>query len=163
MTRRRSRSDTRRAPRRARATVRTAARDDPPVLGTLGSAAERMLNERERGARGSHGFDGPSRWRADRYESSEAGRNGAGLTDERVRERVCARLAGLAILDARAVQVSVEDGQVVLTGSVFSEAVGRVAAAAAAASPGVVEVRNALRVVPRTSRGDDREILGTLG
>lgn len=163
MTQRRSRSDARRAPRRARATVRTAARDDPPVLGTLGSAAERMLNERERGARGSHGFDGPSRWRADRYATWASARGGAGLTDARLRERVCARLAGLASLDARAVHVSVEDGQVVLTGSVVSEVDGRAAAAAAAASPGVVEVRNALRVVPRTPRGDDREMLGTLG
>ena len=67
-------------------------------------------------------------------------------SDERVREHVCERLSE-GYLDASAIEVAVEQGVVVLTGTVSDKRAKRIAEDLAEACPGVTEVDNRLRLL----------------
>ena len=79
---------------------------------------------------GPHAGRGPRDWRR---------------TDERIREEVCQWMSDDARLDAREIDVRVQDGDVTLDGRVANRAARRLAEDIAAAVPGVRDVFNRLR------------------
>ena len=70
-------------------------------------------------------------------------------TDAHVRDDVCRWIAEDGRLDARAVDVHVQDGEVTLEGLVSGRGAKRLAGDIAAAVPGVRSVVNRLRTGPR--------------
>jgi hypothetical protein len=67
-------------------------------------------------------------------------------TDDRIREDVCERLSWNDELDATEINVRVENGDVILEGSVETRYMKRLAGDLAERVPGVIEVHNAIRV-----------------
>ena len=94
----------------------------------------------------------------EQYPRSEAGRQGhAGRgpkgyvrSDERIREDVCERLTYDPDVDASDIEVSVSDCEVTLAGTVASRHEKRRAEDCAEGIRGVRDVRNNLRIEPRT-------------
>lgn len=86
---------------------------------------------------------------ADRRSGPYAGRGPKGWSrsDARIREEVCERLMEDRLLDARGVDVAVDDGVVTLTGEVPGASDRPHAEMLARQAPGVREVRNELRYV----------------
>jgi osmotically-inducible protein OsmY len=80
-------------------------------------------------ARGPHAGRGPRDWRR---------------TDERIREEVCQWMSDDPRLDAREIDVGVQDGDVTLDGRVAHRGARRLAEDIAAAVPGVRDVFNRL-------------------
>jgi len=73
-------------------------------------------------------------------------------SDERIREDVCQWMSDDPRLDARAIDVRVEDGDVILEGRVEHRGARRLAADIAAAVPGVRDVFNRLTTAePRSA------------
>ncbi|HZF05349.1 MAG TPA: BON domain-containing protein [Patescibacteria group bacterium] len=72
-------------------------------------------------------------------------------TDERIREDVCRWMSEDARLDARAIDVRVQDGNVTLEGQVEHRRARRLAEDIAAAVPGVRDVFNRLTTRARRS------------
>lgn len=66
--------------------------------------------------------------------------------DARIWEEVCERLARHGRIDAREIEVAVQDGEVTLQGAVPARSMKRLSEDAAAAVPGVREVHNRLRL-----------------
>lgn len=95
----------------------------------------------------------PDDW-AEQLEPSERPRSGfAGLGpkgcapgDERIRKDICERLSWNDEVDASDVDVNVDSGLVLLEGAVETRYMKQVAQDLAERVPGVIEVRNALRV-----------------
>lgn len=92
----------------------------------------------------------PEDW-AERGEEQPGGFAGRGpkrlaRTDERIREDVCERLSWNEEIDATEIEVRVENGEVVLEGSVEERAMKQLAEDLAERVPGVIEVRNGIRV-----------------
>jgi len=85
---------------------------------------------------GPHTGHGPRDWRR---------------TDERIREDVCRWMSEDARLDARAIDVRVQDGNVTLEGQVEHRRARRLAEDIAAAVPGVRDVFNRLTTRARRS------------
>jgi BON domain len=85
---------------------------------------------------GPHAGRGPRDWRR---------------TDERIRDDVCQWMADDPRLDAREIDVRVEDGDVTLEGRVDDRAARRLAEDIAAAVPGVRDVFNRLSTKERRS------------
>ncbi len=79
------------------------------------------------------------------------GPRGYRRSDERIQEDVCMRLAQHGQIDARDIQVNVEQGQVTLTGTVDNRRMKRITEAAVDAIPGVVDVHNRLHINKRES------------
>ena len=95
-----------------------------------------------------HAWSDPTSW------YGEGGYHGLGpkgyvRTDGRIRDYVCDDLMDDPWIDASAVEVAVQDGEVTLTGTVDSDDARRLAEDVAAHAGGVKRVRNALRVVAR--------------
>jgi len=89
--------------------------------------------------------------RADeRSQGPHRGRGPRGWSrqDERIREEVCERLLQDRLLDARGVEVTVQDGVVSLTGEVPGASDAAHAEMLARQAPGVVDVRSELRDAP---------------
>jgi hypothetical protein len=74
-----------------------------------------------------------------------------GRSDERIREDVCERLSGDDGLDGSDIAVRVAAGEVTLDGTVEEGRAKRIAEEIACSCSGVVDVHNALRVVPRAN------------
>jgi hypothetical protein len=68
--------------------------------------------------------------------------------DERIRDDVCERLARDPRIDAREIEVKVNDGLVTLSGSVESRKAKRMAECEIEELPGVRDVRNELKIDP---------------
>jgi hypothetical protein len=75
------------------------------------------------------------------------GPKGYSRTDERIREDVCERLSRDDEVDAGEIEVSVQNGEVTLQGTVQSRSMKRQAEDLADDVPGVTEVHNRLRVI----------------
>ena len=92
-------------------------------------------------------------------EGPYRGRGPAGWSrnDEKVREAVCERLLEDRLIDAREVEVTVQDGVVRLEGEVPGASDVAHAEMLARATPGVTAVRNGLRYAPGRRRGDRPE------
>jgi hypothetical protein len=67
-------------------------------------------------------------------------------TDDRIREDVCERMSWNDELDATEIDVRVENGDVILEGSVETRYMKRLAGDLAERVPGVIDVHNAIRV-----------------
>lgn len=72
-------------------------------------------------------------------------------SDERIREDVCREMTEHPLLDCSEVEVAVEDGQVILTGTMSEWRFKRLAEDIALEVPGVVDVLNQIRVHRATS------------
>ena len=97
-------------------------------------------------ARRDESFDDQDRW-----SGPYAGRGPKGYrrSDERIHEDVCERLMEHPSIDASDVEVSVNDGDVTLTGQVESRAIKHLTETMTETVPGVKEVHNHLRVAPQ--------------
>ncbi len=69
-------------------------------------------------------------------------------SDERIREDVCMRLADHPEIDASEIEVTVDNGEVTLSGSVDQRSTKRLAEDVADSVSGVRDVHNQLRVTP---------------
>lgn len=78
------------------------------------------------------------------------GPKGYTRSDERVREDVCERLTFDPRVDASDIEVDVQEGEVILRGFVADRAAKRAAGRDAESVPGVVDVRNELRLRERS-------------
>lgn len=89
----------------------------------------------------------------DRWTGPYAGRGPKNYrrSDERILEDVCERLMEHPSIDASEVEVSVQDGDVTLSGVVESRAVKHLTEAMAETVTGVKEVHNQLRIAPGES------------
>jgi hypothetical protein len=109
------------------------------------------------------GWGDPSAWGAERrpdwqerWRGSEAGTGphagrgprGYQRSDERIREDVCDRLCEHGYVDASQIEVTVQNGEVTLVGTVCERPEKRMAEDAAESVAGVREVHNQLRVSP---------------
>jgi osmotically-inducible protein OsmY len=74
------------------------------------------------------------------------GPRGYQRSDDRIRDDVCELLSRHGRIDAREIDVEVENGEVTLTGFVESRAVKRMAEDVAESAPGVRDVHNQIRV-----------------
>ncbi len=96
------------------------------------------------------GFYREPNWRGEpwRQPGPYTGRGPRGYqrSDERIQEEVCARLTQHGGIDATDVDVSVENGEVTLSGTVESRVQKRLAEDAAESVPGVRDVHNRLRI-----------------
>lgn len=99
-----------------------------------------------------------SRWSGEGGDYRGRGPRGYRRTDEQVRCDVCDRLWEHPRLDATDVEVRVENGEVILLGTVASREAKREAEAVAESAPGVEDVRNELRVRRGTQDRDVRRI-----
>jgi osmotically-inducible protein OsmY len=81
---------------------------------------------------------------------SGRGPKGYARADERIREDVCERLRWNDELDATEISVRVENGEVILEGSVESRDMKRLAGDLAERVPGVTDVHNTVRVAKPT-------------
>jgi BON domain-containing protein len=79
---------------------------------------------------------------------------GDSRSDARVREQVCDALTRHDGVDARDVEVAVQNGEVTLTGSVPERSMKRAAEDAAESCRGVSDVHNRLRVLGHPSQQD---------
>lgn len=84
------------------------------------------------------------------------GPKGYRRSDDRIREDVCERLTHHGHLDASAIRISVEDGEVTLEGTVESRRDKRLAEDAVEGLSGVKDVHNRLRIGPPAPRGEER-------
>jgi len=84
------------------------------------------------------------------------GPKGYRRSDDRIREDVCERLTHHGHLDASAIRISVEDGEVTLEGTVESRRDKRLAEDAVEGLSGVKDVHNRLRIGPPESAGEER-------
>lgn len=89
-------------------------------------------------------FERDSRGRDRRYAG--IGPKGYRRSDERLREEVCERLTADPDVDASEVEVTIQDGDVTLEGTVRTRAMKRAAEDCAEAISGVQQVHNRLRV-----------------
>jgi hypothetical protein len=110
--------------------------------------------ERSFGGRGD-AFGGDDRnWIDQRADERSAGAHrgrgprGWSRSDERIREEVCERLLQDRLLDARGVEVSVQDGVVTLSGEAPGASDAAHAEMLARQAPGVTDVRVELRHAP---------------
>jgi BON domain len=96
--------------------------------------------------RSGHGFGyGASRFER---EGSYAGRGPKGYrrSDERIQEEVCERLTAAPDIDATDVEVSVQNGEVTLDGTIRERSMKRAAEDCAESVTGVQQVHNRLRI-----------------
>jgi hypothetical protein len=131
-----------------------------------GYVDEGYTGARERYDEPRWGWGDPSAWGAERSgQSYDRGRTGphAGLgprgyqrSDDRIREDVCDALCEHGYVDASEIEVTVQNGEVTLTGAVRERPQKRMAEDAAEDVAGVREVHNQLRVSPGGS-GQDRD------
>jgi osmotically-inducible protein OsmY len=77
---------------------------------------------------------------------SGRGPKGYRRSDERIRDEVCDRLTDDSRIDATDVEVVVDNGEVTLSGAVYSRGEKRKAEDVAESIPGVRDVHNNLRV-----------------
>jgi hypothetical protein len=120
-----------------RLNARWTARDWPPNDGPWPELDERSLRQPfgPRPPAPVYAGKGPRGWKR---------------TDDRLLEDVCDRLAADGWVDATEVAVGVLDGEVTLEGTVPTRDMKRRAEDCAAATPGVQDVQNRLRIAPRT-------------
>jgi hypothetical protein len=110
----------------------------------------------------SRGFYEDARGRVHEFEHSEAGRfagrgpKGYRRSDERIREDVCDRLMVDPRIDASEIEVTVKDGEVILSGMVHSREEKRLSEHVVETISGVHDVQNTLRV----SRWQDARSMG---
>jgi BON domain len=106
-----------------------------------------------REARRDESFDDQDRW-----SGPYAGRGPKGYrrSDERIHEDVCERLMEHPSIDASDVEVSVNEGDVTLTGLVESRAIKHLTETMTETVPGVKEVHNHLRVAPHVGGAGTR-------
>lgn len=90
------------------------------------------------------------------------GPKGYSRTDDRIREDVCERLSWNDEIDATEINVRVENGDVILEGSVDTRLMKRLAEDLVERVPGVTDVHNAIRV-EKTAREEKREPNGSTG
>lgn len=121
--------------------------DDYPGQDTWGELLYRReaRDESAPPGRGPHAGRGPRRWRR---------------ADERIHEDVCEALTRHPAIDASAMEVQVEAGEVTLSGEVDARPVRRMAEDVAAAISGVRDVHNRLRV-RRAALGSAEGTTGT--
>jgi hypothetical protein len=81
---------------------------------------------------------------------SGRGPKGYKRSDERIREDICEALMHSAEVDATEIEVRVENGEVTLSGTVESRLMKRQVEDAAELCAGVVDVRNEIKVAPRS-------------
>jgi hypothetical protein len=115
--------------------------------------------ERSYGGRGED-FGGDDRsWMDARAEGPHRGKGPRAWTrnDERIREQVCERLLQDRLLDAREVDVSVQEGVVTLSGAVPGASDAAHAEMLVRQTPGVTDVRAQLSYRPGTRRVDREE------
>jgi osmotically-inducible protein OsmY len=76
------------------------------------------------------------------------GRTSRGYTrpDDRIRDDICGHMTGDSHLDASEIEVKVEDGEVLLSGSIADQSERRRAEELTAGISGVKNVRNGLRI-----------------
>jgi hypothetical protein len=118
----------------------------PPAQSQADGFARRP-DEGERGdARGDDRPRGESGYRRERGRHAGRGPKGYQRSDERIRETVSEALARDGELDASEIEVSVEAGEVTLSGSVPNRWSKRLAEDLAQDLPGVRELHNRLRV-----------------
>jgi hypothetical protein len=92
---------------------------------------EQRFGERFEGGRGEHTGHGPK---------------GYARSDDRVREDICERLTEHGEIDARELEVTVQDGEVTLSGTITSRRAKRMVEDVAEEVSGVKDVHNQLRV-----------------
>jgi osmotically-inducible protein OsmY len=118
---------------------------------------ERFLRRGESDERSSRYIgSGAGAWRGgqgwnDERSGPYAGRGPKGYhrSDERVHEDICERLTEHPSIDASDIEVSVSSGDVTLNGNVESRAVKHLTEVMVETVPGVKDIHNQLRVVPR--------------
>lgn len=134
--------------------------------GGEGYGAERRGGDRYYEPRS--GWGDPSAWGSERTPETvdrsgpHAGRGPRGYqrSDERIREDVCDRLCEHGYVDASQIDVSVQNGEVTLTGVVSERQEKRMAEDAVERVTGVREVHNQLRVTPGGSGQEPPERTG---
>ena len=97
-------------------------------------------------------------WESERGPFVGVGPRGYRRSDERVREDICERFTQHGQLDPSDVEVSVRDGEVLLTGTVATRTQKRLAEDIADVVVGVAEIHNRLRV-----RRPGEEAIGSAG
>lgn len=85
------------------------------------------------------------------------GPKGYRRSDERIREDVCERLTAHGALDARQIELRVEDGEVTIEGTVEDRRGKRLAEDIAASVTGVEDVHNRLRLERHVRHRDERQ------
>lgn len=88
------------------------------------------------------------------------GPKGYQRSDERIFEDVCERLTRHDQIDARNMEVKVEKGEVILSGTVDSRQTKRMAEDVADQVQGVKDVRNELKIQPRQMQGNQSGMPG---
>jgi hypothetical protein len=185
MQRKRPRRPTPSPPKRGREKPTPQRGRSGPPIGPRENREYRRAEEAERSsayyegdeiARGTNARSGPGWERAERFRSpgkapkkagSYAGVGPRGYTrpDERIREDVCDALTADTDLDASDLEVHVEQGRVILDGTVHDAKMKRVAEVSVARIPGVKDVATKIRVGPGSKRGaqeNDAELAGEL-
>jgi hypothetical protein len=119
--------------------------------------AERHVSGPVRGERDRPESIGGSGYAGDRTDGPHRGRGPRGYkrSDERILEDVSDRLTEDAHVDARTIEVRVEDGEITLDGTVGSRWEKRHAEDIAEAVSGVAHVQNNLRVRENTAFGKE--------
>ena len=116
-----------------------------------GTEADRTLRSPDQEFETSGNYrEPPDDW-AERGESKPGGFAGRGpkgcaRTDPRIREDICERLSWSEEIDATDIDVQVEAGEVILEGWVQTRDMKRRAGELVERVPGVIDVRNAIRV-----------------
>ena len=135
--------------------LQTENRDELHRYGTPG-AWHRRGGRHSYNDRWQDAYGGPGRLPT-RVDFRGRGPRGYRRSDARVREDACELLTDDGWIDASNVEVSVQDGEVTLTGGVNSRAEKRRAEDVVAALSGVKDVHNRLRVVTDTGLIEDSD------
>jgi len=121
-----------------------------------GSECDRTLRSPDQEFETSANYRQPPDDYAERTTGGFRGRGPKGYfrTDDRIREDVCERLSWSDEIDATEIDVRVENGDVILEGTVESRHMKRLAEDLAERVPGVIDVHNGIRV--RRAAGEKR-------
>jgi osmotically-inducible protein OsmY len=116
------------------------------AYGEPADVLDRSVDERAREARG--GAADPGRERMEQRRGPHAGKGPVGFqrSDDRIRELICEALTDDGEVDASRIEVSVNGGEVLLTGAIEDRRMKRLAEDCVEAVPGVRDVHNQLRI-----------------
>jgi hypothetical protein len=117
-------------------------RQEPP--GDWGTQGRGSHGRNWEGSGGGTGYSAASHWMAGPH--SGRGPQGYQRSDARIEEDVCEHLTHHGMLDATGIQVQVENGEVILTGTVESRQAKRLAEDILDGISGVRDIHNQLRI-----------------
>ena len=106
---------------------------------------------------GAQGVGGERRAEGGRGEHTGHGPKGYARSDDRVREDICERLTEHGEIDARELEVTVQNGEVTLSGSISSRRAKRMVEDVAEDVSGVKDVHNQLRVKQSGDHGSSSQ------